>query len=170
MHPGVLATANPDKPAYIMAESGVVVTRRQLEEGSNQCAQLFRSLGLNRGDHVALMLENHDIYLQLCLGALRAGLYFTAISYRLQEHEVEYIVNDCEARVFITSKSQTAVVEKLIGKIPSIEQCFMLDGVISGFESFEDAAGAMPTTQIADESTGSSCCTRPVPLVDPKGC
>ena len=64
MHPGVLATANPDKPAYIMAESGVVVTRRQLEEGSNQCAQLFRSLGLNRGDHVALMLENHDIYLQ----------------------------------------------------------------------------------------------------------
>ena len=31
MHPGVLATANPDKPAYIMAESGVVVTRRQLE-------------------------------------------------------------------------------------------------------------------------------------------
>ena len=156
MHPGVLATANPDKPAYIMAESGVVVTRRQLEEGSNQCAQLFRSLGLNRGDHVALMLENHDIYLQLCLGALRAGLYFTAISYRLQEHEVEYIVNDCEARVFITSKSQTAVVEKLIGKIPSIEQCFMLDGVIPGFESFEDAAGAMPTTQIADESTGSS--------------
>ena len=82
MHPAELATAAPDKPAYIMAESGRVITRQQLEDGSNQYAQLFRSLGLGRGDHVALMLENHDAYLQLCLGALRAGLYFTCISYR----------------------------------------------------------------------------------------
>jgi acyl-CoA synthetase (AMP-forming)/AMP-acid ligase II len=156
MHPGELATAAPDKPAYIMAESGRVITRQQLEDGSNQYAQLFRSLGLNRGDHLALMLENHDAYLQLCLGALRSGLYFTCISYRLQEHEVEYIVNDCEAKVFITSRGQAAIVEKLIGKMPGIEKCYMLDGVIAGFESFEAAAAKMPTSPIADESTGTS--------------
>ena len=35
MHPGILAQQHPDKPAYIMAESGKVVTRRELEDASN---------------------------------------------------------------------------------------------------------------------------------------
>ena len=72
MHPGILAQQHPDKPAYIMAESGKVVTRRELEDASNQAAQLFRQLGLKRGDHIAVMMENHPRYLQICIAALRA--------------------------------------------------------------------------------------------------
>ncbi|MCB1647241.1 MAG: AMP-binding protein, partial [Pseudomonadales bacterium] len=156
MHPGVLAENNPNKPAYIMAESGKVVTRKALDDLSNQGAQLFRSLGLKRGDHIAIMLENHEAYMQICLAALRSGLYYTCISYRLQEHEVEYIVNDCNAKVFITSKSQQGVVEKLHGLMPGIEHSYMLDGVIAGFESWEATIAEMPAEKIADESTGIS--------------
>ncbi len=156
MHPSELARQFPDKPAYIMAESGQIVTFKDLEETSNQGAQLFRSLGLNRGDHIALMMENHPRFLQICFAALRSGIYFTAISYRLQEAEVEYIVNDCGARVFITSKECQGVVDKLIGNIPNVEHSYMLDGVIAGFESWEDAIASQPKTVIADESTGAS--------------
>ena len=84
MHPGEIANQNPDKPAYIIAETGQTFTFRELEDGSNQIAHLFRSLGLNRGDHVAILLENHPLFLQICVAALRAGLYYTAISYRLR--------------------------------------------------------------------------------------
>ena len=154
MHPGTIADNRPDKPAYIMAETGQVFTYRQLEDGSNQGAQLFRKLGLKRGDHIAILLENHPLFLQICVAAQRSGLYYTAISYRLQEEEVEYIVNDCAARVFITSKDRQLVVEKLTGKITGIETTYMLDGVIAGFESWEEAIAEMPTTTIADESTG----------------
>ena len=80
MHPGVLAQQQPNKPAYIMAESGQIITRQALEEGSNQAAQLFRRLGLKRGDHIAVMMENHPAYIQICLAAMRSGLYFTCIS------------------------------------------------------------------------------------------
>jgi long-chain acyl-CoA synthetase len=156
MHPGKIADKNPDKPAYIIAETGQTFTFRELEDGSNQIAQLFRSLGLDRGDHVAILLENHPLFLQICVAAVRAGLYFTAISYRLQEEEVEYIVNDCEARVFITSKDRQSVVEKLVGKMPGMEKAYMLDGIIAGYDSFEDAVAQMPTTVIADESIGTS--------------
>lgn len=156
MHPGILAQQHPDKPAYIMAESGKVVTRRELEDASNQAAQLFRQLGLKRGDHIAVMMENHPRYLQICIAALRAGLYYTCISYRLQEHEVEYIVTDCNARVFITTRGQQAVVERLLETVPSIEKCYMLDGVIAGFDSWEEATAEMPATPIEDESIGIS--------------
>ena len=156
MHPGEIANQNPDKPAYIIAETGQTFTFRELEDGSNQIAHLFRSLGLNRGDHVAILLENHPLFLQICVAALRAGLYYTAISYRLQEEEVEYIVEDCEARVFITSKSRESVVASMVGKMPTVEKSLMLDGVIAGFDSLEDSIADMPTTPIADESIGVS--------------
>ena len=95
MHPGIHAAKNPEKPAYIFAASGEIVTYADLEARSNQGAQLFRSLGLAVGDHIAIMMENHPAFFTLCWAAQRAGLYYTAISYRLQEEEVAYIVEDC---------------------------------------------------------------------------
>ena len=77
-----------------MAESGTTVTFKELDDTSNQGAQLFRSLGLQQGDHIAIMLENHPRFLQICWAAQRSGLYYTAISHRLQTEEVEYIVKD----------------------------------------------------------------------------
>tara|TARA_R110002072_G_scaffold64_9_gene415 strand:+ start:4518 stop:5996 length:1479 start_codon:yes stop_codon:yes gene_type:complete len=139
-----------------MAASGETVTFAGLEAGSNQGAQLFRSLGLQRGDHIAILLENHPRFLQICLAALRSGIYFTAISYRLQEAEVEYIVTDCNAKVFITSKDRQSVVDKLLGKMPNVTNAYMLDGVIAGFESWEETLEGQPTTPISDESTGAS--------------
>ena len=127
MHPGDLAARLPDKPACIIAETGRAITFRELNDLSNQGAQLFRRLGLQRGDHVAILLENHPAFLPICLAAQRSGLYFTAISWRLQEAEVEYIVSDCQARVFITSRSRQAVVEQL--NLNHCDHAFMPDGV-----------------------------------------
>ena len=64
-HPFHHARANPDKPAYVMARSGELVTYGQLEARSNQGAQLFRRLGLRPGDAVAIFMENNRHFLEL---------------------------------------------------------------------------------------------------------
>ncbi len=93
-HAVVHAAANPDKPAVIMAGSGETVTYRQLDERSNQCAHLFRSLGLQHGDTVAFCLENRAEFFDLVWGAQRAGLIYVAISCRLTPSEMDYILTD----------------------------------------------------------------------------
>ena len=98
MYPGQHAESFPDKPAYIMADSGETVTYRQLDERSNRCAHLLRSLGLVPGDSIAIFMENHARFLEICWAAQRSGLYYTAISSRLTAAEVAYIVGDCGAR------------------------------------------------------------------------
>jgi len=153
MHPGIHAAKNPDKPAYIFAASGETVTYGDLEARSNQGAQLFRSLGLAVGDHIAIMMENHPAFFTLCWAAQRAGLYYTAISYRLQEEEVAYIVEDCEAKVFITTHAQRDLAGRLAGRL-NVHR-FMLDGTIEGFGSWEDAVAAQPAAPIADETEGA---------------
>jgi long-chain acyl-CoA synthetase len=156
MPAGVIAAVQPDKIAYVMADSGATVTFGELEATSNQGAQLFRSLGLKPGDHIALMLENHPRFLQICWAAQRAGLYYTAISFRLQLQEVEYIVNNCEAKVFITSAERRDIAESLRGRIPNVRNCYMIDATIPGFASWEAAIAAMPTQPITDQTEGQA--------------
>ncbi len=155
MHPGIHAASHPDKPAFVFAGSGETVTYGQLNEGSNRGAQLFRSLGLKPGDHIALMMENNPAFFQICWAAQRSGLYYTAISYRLQEDEVTYIVGDCEAKVFITSAAQAELARKLADTIPGVRARYMVDDTIDGFESWEAAIGGMPAEPISDETEGS---------------
>jgi long-chain acyl-CoA synthetase len=156
VHPGIVAEQTPNKIAYTMAETGQTVTHGELEATANQGAQLFRSLGLKRGDHIALLLENHPRFFQICWAAQRAGLYYTAISFRLQQAEVEYIVDNCEARVFISSAERRAVVEPLLDKTPNVSSYYMIDGTVDGFESWEDAIAAMPAEPISDQQEGQA--------------
>jgi len=73
MSPAEIAATHPDKPAYIMAETGETITFAQLEAFANQGAQLFRSLGLQRGDHIAILLENHSRFFSNLLGCTTGG-------------------------------------------------------------------------------------------------
>jgi long-chain acyl-CoA synthetase len=97
MHPSHHAKTHPDKPAYIMAGSGETVTYGQLDARSNQGAHLFRSLGIRRGDSIALCMDNTPRYYEVMWAAQRSGLRFTAISSKLTVGELEYVLKDCEA-------------------------------------------------------------------------
>ena len=156
MYPGVHAQNTPDKPAVVMAGSGEVVTYKQLDERSNQLAHLFRDRGLKKGDAIAVYMENNSRYHEVLWAAQRAGLYYTAISYRLTAPEVEYIVADCGARVFVTSHEQRDAAAELIAgdMIPGVHTRLMIGGTIDGYEAYEEVAGAQPTTPIDDELEG----------------
>src|SRR5215471_8439108 len=103
MHPYIHAATTPDKAAFIMAATGEVVTYRQLDERSNQGAHLLRSLGLVRGDVIAVCMENHPRLLEINWAVQRSGLYAVFISSKLTAEEAEYIVRDSGARLFVTS-------------------------------------------------------------------
>ena len=153
MHPGLIAAKTPNKPAYIMADSGKAVSFLELEQRSNQIAHLLRQLGLKPGDHVAFLLENHPLFLQIAWGAHRAGLYYTAISYRLQPAEVAHIINDCGAQVLFASNESLPIASALNDQTKGLRHIFIADNV-EGHTTLEAAIASQPTTPIADESEG----------------
>src|SRR4051812_32070832 len=116
-HPSIHAKTSPDKIAYRMAGSGQALSYRELDERSNRGAQLFRSLGLKAGDHIALLMENRLDFMEICWAAQRSGLYYTAISRYLTQDEIAYIVKDCGAKVFITTPKCAEQVRGLVGQI-----------------------------------------------------
>ncbi|HRF88485.1 MAG TPA: AMP-binding protein, partial [Pseudomonadales bacterium] len=116
LHPHFHAKNRPEHPAVIMASTGETVSFGQLEAQSNQVAHLMRSHGLQRGDHIAFLLDNHIRFFDLVWGATRAGLYFTPISYYLQTDEMEYIINNCHAKVLVVAEKFADKVKPLLGK------------------------------------------------------
>jgi long-chain acyl-CoA synthetase len=132
-----------------------VVSYRQLEDRANRCAHLFRGLGLKTGDHIAVFMENNARFLEIAWAAQRSGLYYTAISRHLTAEEVEHIVNDCNARVLLTSHAMREVAGPLVDRTPELQHRLMVDGTIPHYEAYEERVKPHPTTPIPDEMEGA---------------
>ena len=155
MHPSVHAQTSPDKPAIRMADGGQVITYRELDDRSNQAAQLLRARGLKAGDHIALLVENHPRFFEVCWGAQRSGIIYTAISTRLGADEIAYIVGDCGAKLMVCSAALAEPARTVLAKTPGVAHRLMIGGTIEGYESWEQALDRHPAQRIADECAGA---------------
>ncbi|TNE37486.1 MAG: acyl-CoA synthetase [Alphaproteobacteria bacterium] len=155
MHIRDFSRKAPDKPAIIMAGSGETVTYGDLDKRSNQGAHYFRSLGLQIGDHIAFLMENNARFFEICWAAQRAGLYYTAISSRLTAEEAAYIINDCGATLFISSKEKAAIAAELLPLTPNVKTRLMVNSEIPGYQSFERALSDQPEKPLPDECEGA---------------
>ncbi|MBW2622348.1 MAG: AMP-binding protein, partial [Deltaproteobacteria bacterium] len=145
----------PDKPAIIMAATGEVVTYGQLEERANRLAHLFRAYGLKPRDHVAFLMENHAEFFVIAAAADRAGLFYTPISTHLTPGEVEYIIDNCDAGFLIVTRAMADIASAVTDGTPKVETRLMIDGVMKGFDSYEEELAKYPDTPLPDEIGGA---------------
>jgi long-chain acyl-CoA synthetase len=154
MFPGAHAETTPDRPAVVMGGTGAVMTYAELDEEANRLARVFRGQGLEPGDHVAFCMENHRHFLALAWGAHYAGLYYTAISSRLTPDEVAYIVEDCGARVYVTSAAKAELALALVDRMPKVGLRLVIDGDVAGYERYEEALAAQDPEPLPDRVEG----------------
>lgn len=150
MHPSQHIAPHPDRPAVIFASTGETMSYAQLEERSNRVAHLMRASGLQRGDVVAIALDNMPIYYPLVWGAQRAGLYFVCIPTRLTSAEMRYMLEDSGAKLLLTG----AALAKTVALLRDCCPLLMLGGGDVGFGDLGEALEAMPTHPIGDQSAG----------------
>jgi long-chain acyl-CoA synthetase len=154
MYPGKYAAETPEKPAAINAVTGKVLTYRRLNEDSIRLARHLRSVGLKRGDALAINLENRLEFFVATWAALRSGLYLVTVNQFLPSHDVAYIVADCGAKALITSERLSKVAGELL---PLIDQCphRLIVGVeLAGWDSYEAALESQSIEPLDDERQG----------------
>ena len=158
MYPGKYATERAHQPCFVMAGSGEAVTYAEFEARTNKLAHLFRAYGLNPGDHYAVFMENNSRYLEACGAGARSGLYYTCINCYLTAEEVAYIVNNCEAKILITSKSRAAVAAEALKECPNIVLTLVVDdpSPAAPLADYQAALAEYPEKPIADERFGTA--------------
>lgn len=130
------AEANPDQ--FALADpDGRQWTRGELLAESNKIAHGLRAQGLEKGDCVAVVLENCAEMFQVYLAVTQIGMYMTPINNHLTAPEIAYIVQDSGAKVFIGSArfgdACRAAREEI--NFPS-DKAFSL-GAVEGFSSLD---------------------------------
>ena len=158
MWPGKHALERPSHPAYVMAGTGQVVTYAELNDRSNQFAQLLFDAGLRFGDHIAVLMENRAEFFEPCWAAQRSGLFFTCINTHFNADEVAYILDDCDAQVLVVSDTLRDVAAELVDKMPNVRVRLMVGdpaNVVGGYESYDHARDRYPAVAIDEELEGT---------------
>ena len=77
----------------------------QLDESSSQLAAgLVESLGIKKGDHVAILDKNTDAYMELLYALDKTGAIATPINWRLTAPEVAKVAQDASSVAIITGE------------------------------------------------------------------
>lgn len=163
---GDWAVGDGDRVALVIGDGEESYTYRQLDERSNQVAHGMRSLGLNVGDGVAMMLDNSAAFVEVWWAGMRAGIFLTPINWRLTAREVRYLLLDSGAKaVFVHARLLPIVAAALADRTGvTVVVVDGTDGVDAGpvnasaapagMVAYEELVGSSPTTRLSPEVAG----------------
>jgi long-chain acyl-CoA synthetase len=105
------------------------VTHRDLLQRVTRTALGLESLGIERGQRVAILSENRPEWAQADFAALCAGIPDVPIYDTLPSNQVAYILNDAEVRlIFVSTRAQLEKVLAVWDDVPSLEHAVLFDG------------------------------------------
>ena len=125
-----IAKKDPDKLAMLHVDNQMVERRftfRDMKRMSNQCANYFKSLGIDRGDKVMLVLKRHYQFWPAIVGLHKLGAVVIPATSQLQAHDFVYrfqkanvkaivgtVYDDVPAQVEIAEKECPSLVLKIL--------------------------------------------------------
>ena len=124
--------AYPDRPSY--TNMGTAISYRQLDELSMQFAcYLQQSLGLVRGERVAIMLPNILQYPVALCGIFRAGLVVVNVNPMYTGRELEHQLKDSGAKCIIILENFAHTLQRIIDKTAVQQVVLTVIGDLLGF-------------------------------------
>ncbi|MEB3102614.1 fatty acid--CoA ligase family protein [Ferviditalea candida] len=124
-HLAKISSENPQKAAYIF--NGMSRTYEQFNGAVTSFAAHLSEMGVQKGDHVALLLGNCPEFVIGLYGALRAGATVIPINPAFTGDEIGYILNNGDVKTVIALDSLAPLVEKLLPSLPRIQHVVITD-------------------------------------------
>ncbi|RKQ31299.1 fatty acid--CoA ligase family protein [Oceanobacillus halophilus] len=119
----VVAKEQSKKPAYIFQDNET--SYMELEGAVSKVASQLSNMGIQKGDHIALVLGNSPYYIIGLYGALRAGAVVIPINPLYTENEISYILKNGDVKAVFT---MDVLLDKFVG---IAEELPMVNHVIS---------------------------------------
>ena len=154
---------------YSVAANGelTISTYRQVERRSNQVAKLLRSLGVKKGDRVAMMLPNIPAFPIAMMGIVRVGAVQVNVNPLYTPRELEHQLNDAGAETIVIFNGVSSTLAEIVDKT-AVKQVISVapsDATAAMLPAPAVDAGLTNVVSFADALTqGAALKFTPVPL------
>src|SRR5690349_7085674 len=120
-----------DRNAYKFM--GKAITLAQVDDASRALAAYLQSLGLDKGDRVAVMMPNVPQYPVAIAAILRAGYVVVNVNPLYTPRELEHQLKDSGAKCILIVENFAATLSQVIGQVPTKHVILTAVGDMLGF-------------------------------------
>jgi long-chain acyl-CoA synthetase len=119
------ASEVPQQTAIVLGSRKV--SYRELDETSNKIANALISLGIKKGDHVAILMSRNPEWIINCFGALKAGAASVLLDAGAKAPELEPQLRESDPKILITEERFSPVLSSILPNIPLLNQVLEVD-------------------------------------------
>ncbi|KAA0234033.1 MAG: 3-oxocholest-4-en-26-oate--CoA ligase [Acidimicrobiales bacterium] len=141
-----------DREAVVCGERRL--TFSQLEERANRLAHRLEALGVGRGDHVGVYLENGTEYLEVVLAAFKIRAVPININYRYVAEELRYLFDDADLVSLVFHRSLTPRVAEVAPQLSKLKSFLVVDDGSGEDISVLDAADYDEALEASESGRG----------------
>lgn len=109
----------PHRTAMIFGEERCTYGEYNLRV--NRAANAMASMGIGKGQHVAILGKNSIQYLEMCHGAGKIGAVFGTINWRLSADEIAFIVKDADNVLLFVEAGFQGLAAQFLHKLPDLK-------------------------------------------------
>ncbi len=119
-----VALKHPNQKAIIQGDK--VLTYKEFDNRINSLAHLLKSLGVEKGDHIAILAYNCPEYLELYSACYRIGAALVGINYRYKPSEILFIIQDAKPKIFVHGPEFLESVKKIRSECVGVKKFLIL--------------------------------------------
>jgi long-chain acyl-CoA synthetase len=132
-----------DDVAIRTADDSVTMTWDELRARMRAIAGGLASLGVSKGDTVALMLNNRPEFIPVDLAAVSLGAVPFSIYQTAAPEQIEYVVSDAGARLIVTESMFLDEIDRVKASVGELEHVVVVDRD-GGTNTLSDLEGVDP--------------------------
>jgi crotonobetaine/carnitine-CoA ligase len=130
----------PDRIAWNFFDEGATITYAMLRTEVNKLANGLRTIGVQKGSHVGVMLPNIAAFPLTWLALARLGAVMIPINVRYTERELHYVLDDGEADFIVIDASLLSMLQNVPQPLPRLtaEHIVVVGRAPGGYRAWSD--------------------------------
>ncbi len=139
---------------------GKIRTYPEIDSRTNRLANGLLSMGLRKGDRLAVMLFNCVEFVEVCYACAKIGVVVVTVNWRFVGKDIEYVVNNSDAKAIMVGEEFVDVINPIRSSLLNIkDQSFIVvghgshEGYINYENLVENSSDSKPDVKVDSKDT-----------------
>ena len=133
----IAASIVPDRTAMVCERESR--TFAEMQDRVNRLANALQTMGVSKGDNVAVMALNSMQYVEIYYACARLGAVFVPLNYRAKREEIAYMCNNARTAVLFVGERYLDLATAIRPELKTVKHAICIDARPDGMTSYEDA-------------------------------